>query len=230
MNEPTRVKICGLTTLDDALAAVDAGADMLGFNFYPPSPRYLAPSECARIVAALRSRGAAAEMVGVFVNASPGEIAAILDDCGLDLAQLSGDEPAETLAALGERAFKGIRPVTTAAARVDLANFGCDRRRRAPALLLDAARSGQYGGTGQLADWDLAAGLARAYPILLAGGLDPRNVAAAVAQVHPWGVDVASGVESAPGRKDRTKMTEFVAAARRAAVSEASFGRDEAGS
>jgi phosphoribosylanthranilate isomerase len=110
---------------------------------------------------------------------------------------------------------------------VDLAHFGCDRHGRAPALVLDASRPGQYGGTGQVADWDMAASLAGEYPILLAGGLGPQNVAAAVTRVCPWGVDVASGVESAPGRKDQTKMSEFVAAARRAARS---GGREVAGS
>jgi phosphoribosylanthranilate isomerase len=228
MTGQVRVKICGITTLDDALAAVDSGADMLGFNFYRPSPRYLAPAACASIVAALRSRAEAVEMVGVFVNVSLVEIRAILDDCGLDLAQLSGDEPVETARALGERAFKAFRPSSLDAARRDATGYACGQK-RAPALLLDAARPGQYGGTGQAADWDLAAHLARDYPILLAGGLSPQNVAAAVAQVRPWGVDVASGVESTPGRKDRFKMVRFVTVARQAAVSEASFSPDEAG-
>jgi phosphoribosylanthranilate isomerase len=224
MNDRIRVKICGLTTLDDALAAADAGADLLGFNFYRPSPRYLAPAECARILGALRNRGAGVETVGVFVNASLSEIRAILDDCGLDLAQLHGDEPVELLTGLGDRAFKAIRPRSLEAARESLAYYGCGRRPRAPALLLDAARPGQYGGTGQAADWRLAASLAKDYPILLAGGLQAQNVGAAVAQVRPWGVDVASGVESQPGRKDHAKMAEFVASIRGAAVR-----REEAG-
>jgi phosphoribosylanthranilate isomerase len=225
MKDHTRIKICGLTTLDDAQAAVDLGADMLGFNFYRPSPRYLAPAECARILGSLRNRGAQAETVGVFVNAPLSEIRAILDDCGLDLAQLHGDEPVELLIGLGERAFKAIRPQSLQAARESLAHYGCDRRQRAPALLLDAARPGRYGGTGQAADWDLAASLAKDYPILLAGGLQAQNAGAAVAQVRPWGVDVASGVESQPGRKDHAKMAEFVAAVRRASVRRASVRR-----
>ncbi len=218
MVDRVRVKICGLKTLDDALAALDAGVDLLGFNFYRTSPRYVEPAGCARILAALRSRGSTAATVGVFVNASLAEIRATLDECGLDLAQLHGDEPVELLAGLGERAFKAIRPSSPAAARASLARYGCDRRSRAPALLLDAAQPGLYGGTGQAADWGLAASLAADYPILLAGGLTPQNVAAAVRLVRPWGVDVASGVESAPGRKDRAKMFEFVAAVRREEV------------
>jgi phosphoribosylanthranilate isomerase len=196
----------------------------LGFNFHRPSPRYLAPAECTRILGALRNRGVGVETVGVFVNASLSEIRAILDDCDLDLAQLHGDEPVELVTGLGERAFKAIRPQSLEAAHESLAHYGCDRRRRAPALLLDAARPGQYGGTGQVADWSLAASLAADYPILLAGGLHEQNVGGAVAQVRPWGVDVASGVESKPGRKDHAKMVEFVASIRRAGVR-----REEAG-
>jgi phosphoribosylanthranilate isomerase len=213
----TRVKICGITTRQDALAAVDAGADMLGFNFYPKSKRYITPEACWRIVSALTQYAkqplvARITLVGVFVNASPAEIEAIADDCHLDLVQLSGDEPPEFLRALGPSALKGIRPTSLEEAHADAARFA---RPASPALLVDAYRPGEYGGTGHTGDWELAQKLATQYPILLAGGLNPDNVAAAVAQVRPWGVDVASGVESSPGRKDAAKMKAFVQAARK---------------
>ncbi len=208
-----RVKICGITTLEDALAALDAGADLLGFNFYPPSPRAIAPAVCAELVHALRARGATATMVGVFVNRPPAEVAAVLDACGLDLAQLSGDEPAADAALLGPRAFKALRPQNAAQAVAQAAAYAC--RSAPPILLADAAAgAGRFGGTGQTADWTAAAALAATWPILLAGGLRPDNVAAAIAAVHPWGVDVASGVENTPGRKDWKKMRAFVAAVR----------------
>jgi indole-3-glycerol phosphate synthase/phosphoribosylanthranilate isomerase len=233
-----RVKICGITTLDDALAAIDAGADILGFNFYPKSPRYIAPQACAKIVSALASRGiettpttrhatrithcalrvthhaSRITLIGVFVNSPLAEVKAILDDCGLYLAQLHGDEPPEFVEALDGRAFKGLRPATLEQARAEARRFAC---RAAPALLVDACRPGAYGGTGQSGDWGLARALAEEYPILLAGGLTPENVAEAVAQGQPWGVDVASGVESSPGHKDVSKMRAFGRAAKAAA-------------
>jgi phosphoribosylanthranilate isomerase len=207
-----KIKICGITHLDDALAALDAGAEMLGFNFYPPSPRYVERTTCIRLIQALRGRGLAATMVGVFVNTPPAEVSRILDECGLDLAQLSGDEPPEHLARLGERAFKAIRPGDAAGA-VELARRYAPRA-APPALLVDASvGAGQFGGTGRIGNWDAARIVAARRPILLAGGLRPENVAAAVAAVQPWGVDVASGVESSPGRKDTAKMKAFVRAA-----------------
>ena len=206
------IKICGITTLNDTLAAVEAGADMLGFNFYPPSPRSIEPATCGTMVAALRARGAPTTMVGVFVNMPPDRVAAIMDECGLDLAQLSGDEPPSDLVMLGERAFKGIRPRDAVEAVTLAARYVV--RGAPPVLLVDAsAGAGQFGGTGQVGDWDAAAAVAAAHPILLAGGLRPENVAAAIAAVQPWGVDVASGVESSPGRKDAAKMRDFVRAA-----------------
>jgi indole-3-glycerol phosphate synthase/phosphoribosylanthranilate isomerase len=207
----TRVKICGITTLKDAMAAVDAGADMLGFNFYPQSKRYIAPEKCVRIVSSLAQYTARVQLVGVFVNATHTEIEATADDCHLDLVQLSGDESPESLAAIGDNAFKGIRPTSLDEAQADAARYA---RSASPALLVDAYRPGEYGGTGHTGDWEVAQSLAEQYPILLAGGLNLDNVAEAVAQVRPWGVDVASGVESSPGRKDAGKMAAFVKAAR----------------
>jgi phosphoribosylanthranilate isomerase len=211
------VKICGITTVDDGLAALDAGATWLGFNFHPPSPRYLTPEACAVLVAALRAERVSSRRftaVGVFVNRAPAEVAGILDRCDLDLAQLSGDEPPEDVHALAGKAFKAIRPDTPAAAIAQATHYTMPAVEGRPALLVDAAAgANRYGGTGKTADWALAEMLAASYPLLLAGGLRPDNIAAAVRQVRPWGVDAASGVESSPGRKDPALMRAFVAAA-----------------
>jgi phosphoribosylanthranilate isomerase len=208
-----RIKICGLTNLDDALAAVEAGADLLGFNFYPASPRYVNPQICSQITGRLAGSGLRVATVGVFVNSTRAEIEAIAGDCALDLLQLHGDESPDLLTELGPRAFKAIRPATVADAEALLARYRqCSDP---PALLIDAARPGAYGGTGATGDWRLAAAIAETKPVLLAGGLRPHNVAEAIAQVQPWGVDVASGVEEAPGRKDRRLMVAFIAAARK---------------
>ncbi len=209
-----RIKICGITNLDDALSAVEAGADMLGFNFYPKSPRCIKPEDCAVIIRLLRARGAHPTTVGVFVNAGTEEVRDRLDFCGLDLAQLHGDEPPEMLAEFGERAYKALRPATPADLEQALLRF--PEKGTAPAVLVDAHSPDKYGGTGHKADWELARLVARSRPLLLAGGLDAENVAEAIRQVRPWGVDVASGVESAPGRKDPRKIAEFIQAARRA--------------
>jgi phosphoribosylanthranilate isomerase len=209
-----RIKICGITSLEDALAAVEAGADWLGFNFYPPSPRFVPPEVCAKIVASLRGTGVTC--VGVFVNAPLDEIQAILEVCRLDLAQLSGDEPPEVVNALGERAFKALRPASSTELEALLRRY--PPRREAPAWLLDAYRPGEYGGTGAPASRELARALAGQAPILLAGGLRPENVGEAIRQVRPWGVDVASGVESSPPHKDALRMKQFIQAARMAAT------------
>jgi phosphoribosylanthranilate isomerase len=212
------VKICGIKTLEIALAAVEAGTDMLGFNFYPPSSRYITPEACGRIISQLGSHFAGLakalpplSMVGVFVNEKPDRIRAIMDACKLDLAQLSGDEPREDLEALEGRAFKAVRPRSLQEAETGLSVFG---RPTAPAVLVDAHVKGAYGGSGKTSDWSVARQLSEQAPILLAGGLDPQNVASAVRAVNPWGVDVASGVESSPGVKDPAKIEAFIKAAR----------------
>ena len=221
------VKICGLTRLDDALVALQAGADYLGFIFYPPSPRAIDPTAAAGLVADLRR--AAPErfagplpprLVGVFVNESPAAIAATLDACGLDLAQLSGDEPAEALtdpaSPLCGRAYKALRPRTLAEAAV-AARFAAPPATPGPRLLLDTPHGQLYGGTGETGDWALAAAVAAALPgLMLAGGLTPDNVAAAVARVRPHAVDVAGGVERAPGQKDPALIRAFIARAKAA--------------
>jgi|SRR6266540_2019243 len=199
----TKIKICGIKTETDALAAMDVGADLIGFNFYPKSPRYISVGRCRDIMSVMRRYGHIT-YVGVFVNASVEEIRATMETLGLSLAQLHGDETVEMLSALDGKAFKAFRGVPN-----NLNSFANDG---APALLVDASVKGVYGGTGITADWNGAAELAKQYPLLLAGGLTPENVADAVRQVKPWGVDVASGVESAPGEKDASKMKAFVKA------------------
>ncbi|GAB4545282.1 MAG: phosphoribosylanthranilate isomerase [Anaerolineales bacterium] len=212
----TVIKICGITSLPDALAAIEAGADYLGFNFYPKSPRYIAPSVCAEIIAVLKREHPRIQHIGVFVNSPVEEITATLAACALDLAQLHGDEPPEMLTALAGRAFKALRLPADNLWRKSLICARKPKARAAPAnkptFLIDASVRGLYGGSGVTADWDAAVQIARRCPIFLAGGLTPENVAAAIQQVHPWGVDVASGVESAPGVKDPAKMKAFVKA------------------
>jgi phosphoribosylanthranilate isomerase len=218
-----KIKICGITNLNDALAAIDAGADLLGFNFYPKSPRSIEIGLCRGITSHLRSRSAQVIFVGVFVNTPVAEVHATLETCGLELAQLHGDETPAMLAALGEKSFKAVRlqaePGTDFKADERIAPFirfsaskSVAQSARYPDLLVDAAVPGLYGGSGVVANWTAAAELAQQIPLLLAGGLTPENVAEAVRQVQPWGVDVASGVESRPGVKDVQKMKAFVAA------------------
>ena len=201
----TKIKICGIKTINDALAALDAGADLLGFNFYPKSPRSIDVGACRDIMAVMRRYGHIT-YVGVFVNASAAEIRATMETCGLNLAQLHGDETSEMVQSLYGKAFKAFRGIP--------AGINGVAREDAPALLVDASVKGTYGGTGVTADWRGAAELAKHYPILLAGGLTPENVAEAVRQVKPWGVDVASGVEAVPGSKDAVRMKAFVKAVR----------------
>ncbi len=200
----TIVKICGIKTLTGALAAIEAGADYLGFNFYPKSVRFIEKETCAEITSVLKREHPQIKLVGVFVNSPVDEVKNILETCHLDLAQLHGDETPEIFAQLAPRTFRAFRGIPS-----DISGY---ERNDAPALLVDAAVKGVYGGSGVTADWSAAAELAKKYPLLLAGGLTPENVADAVRQVRPWGVDVASGVESEPGKKDAAKMSAFVKA------------------
>ncbi len=202
----TIVKICGITMLDDAYAAVEAGADYVGFNFYQRSPRHIEPFVCAEIGSALDAACPQVRRVGVFVNASVEEIRHTLQRCRLDLAQLHGDESPAIFGQLTPAAYKAFRGVPEQMTGYE--------RDVPPAALVDAALHQNYGGSGIKADWNAASRLARQVPIMLAGGLTPENIAEAIHQVRPWGVDVASGVESAPGRKDRKRMQAFVAAVR----------------
>jgi phosphoribosylanthranilate isomerase len=198
----TIIKICGIKSLKDALAAIDAGADYLGFNFYPASVRFIEKESCAEITAVLKREHPQIKLVGVFVNSSVDGVRDILDTCLLDLAQLHGDETPEIFGELIPRAFKAFRGIPA-----DVAGYA---RKEAPVFLVDAAVKGVYGGSGVTADWAAAGELAKRYPLLLAGGLTPENVAEAVREVGPWGVDTASGVESQPGRKDAARMAAFI--------------------
>jgi phosphoribosylanthranilate isomerase len=208
-----KVKICGITNLEDAQAALDAGADLLGFNFYAKSPRFVSPGVAYAIVERIRSSHRVPTLIGVFVNSGLEEVQSILQAVNLDLAQLHGDEPPEFLEQLNGCGFKALRPISTGDAEANAARYILHGSKE-PTLLVDAYRKDQYGGTGHVGDWSIAAKLAQRYPILLAGGLTLENVAEAVRQVKPWGVDVASGVEASPRRKDVEKMREFVAQAK----------------
>ena len=194
-----KVKICGVTTISDALLCAEAGADFIGLNFYPKSPRCLAPERAHQIVSVLHDLPKPPILVGVFVNESAATMTAILDECGLDLAQLSGDEPEDVLQTMGMHGFKAMRQANT---QLPITNNQL--------LLFDAHAAGQFGGTGKTADWEAAAKLASQCRLLLAGGLTPDNVAQAIGRVQPWGVDVASGVESSPGVKDKAKVIAFI--------------------
>lgn len=220
VNVPLKVKICGLTNLADAQAAVDAGADYLGFIFYPPSKRSITPAGAGPIVAALRARPGCPLLVGVFVNETAEQAAAVLDAVGLDLAQLSGEETPNLIgdrnSPLYGRSFKALRPTSLAEAEAEAEWYlPPEPAANRPSLLLDAYHPTLRGGTGRVADWAMAARLAETVPqLMLAGGLNADNVAAAVEQVRPFAVDVASGVEAAPGRKDHAQVRAFIQAAK----------------
>ena len=213
----TRVKICGLTNFDDARAAAEAGADLLGFNFYRPSARHVEPEVAAEIIARLKVERAAVNVsgtpvgfVGVFVNAPLEVVQSIQLLCGLDLVQLHGDEPPAYVCALGVRAFKALRPQSAEQARTGAAEFSAAGGASEPRFLIDTSHPHLYGGTGATGDWSVAAEIASQHCSLLAGGLTASNVASAIRTVRPWGVDVASGVERAPGLKDAAQVRRFI--------------------
>jgi phosphoribosylanthranilate isomerase len=219
----TVVKICGVTTFADALAAAEAGADMLGLNFFRRSPRYLEPEAAREIAVRLRGQlGAACPLlVGVFVNDVVGRVSQTMEIVGLDFAQLSGDESGEMLKEMRGVGFKAIRPHNRAEALDDAAYYLKAQATdpRAPSLLLDAHHPTLYGGTGEQASVEVALAVKAEVPrLMLAGGLTPDNVAYTVHEVQPWGVDVASGVEvdGQPGRKDAAKVRAFIDAVRAA--------------
>ena len=195
------VKVCGVTSVRDAEACVEAGADWIGVNFWPGSERRCDEAEAARIAEAV---GDSATVVGVFVDEAPDQVRRILRQTRIRWAQLHGHEPPSMLEPLLPHAFKALRVGSTSVAE-EARRYGGEH------LLLDAKVRGKVGGTGRTFDWRLAAEVAGERRLLLAGGLTPDNVGEAIRTVRPWGVDVASGVESAPGRKDRAKVTDFVA-------------------
>jgi phosphoribosylanthranilate isomerase len=201
------IKICGLTHADDALDALEAGADFLGFVLYAKSRRHLTPSALERLRRRLPRE---ARCVGVFVNATPAAVAKVMRECGLYAAQVCGEESAADFAKFRLRLWRVVRSTKGRWAP----NPG---EWKAERFVVDAPGP-QYGGTGECADWNRAGVLARARPVMLAGGLTPLNVAEAVRVVRPAGVDVASGVEAVPGRKDPVKVRLFIQAARAAFV------------
>jgi phosphoribosylanthranilate isomerase len=203
------VKICGITNWPDAVAACDAGADLLGFNFYEKSLRRVSTVEAATIRAKLPP---GVQAVGLFVNAKPQEINSLHAFVRFNAAQLHGDE---TPAIVSEvtRTVPVIKAFRVAA---DFPLSSLDKYHDAFAFLLDGTRAGQFGGTGANADWNVARRAVPAHRIILAGGLVPENVGVAIRSVRPYAVDVASGVESKPGKKDHARMKEFIEEVRRA--------------
>lgn len=204
-----RVKICGITSVLDAKAACDAGANALGFNFYQKSPRVLEPSHAARIRAQLPKT---VETVGVFVNTPPADVIGTAVAVRLHAAQLHGDEDPETVRYIS----RTITVIKAFGVEAEFPVASLEKYKGAFAFLFDAPGAGQYGGTGHLTDWDVARRAAQSHRIILAGGLKVDNVAAAIRIVRPYGVDVASGVESKPGRKDHGLLREFIQEVRRA--------------
>ena len=201
------VKICGITRAEDALAAAAAGADLVGFMFYEPSPRCVSVAQAAQLCRPLPPW---VGRVGVFVNPEPDAVLRAIAECGLTVLQFHGDESPEFCLQFGLMTMKAFR-LRDAASLAALPGYATD------AWLLDAWSPAARGGTGERFNWDLAlAARQHGRPIFLAGGLTPLNVADAVRQVQPFGVDVSSGVESAPGIKDPAKIRAFIAAAKSA--------------
>ena len=198
------VKICGITNLEDALAAVECGADMLGFVF-APSPRQISPDAAAKITSILPPH---IGRVGVFVNEAAERIRETARLCGLDFAQLHGDETSEFARGLSVPFIKAFRARNESVLE-SITAFSPDT------FLLDAYDPDRAGGTGRLVNIDIAAEAARLGKMILAGGLSPDNVAQIVETVRPYGVDVSSGVESSPGRKDHDKIKRFISEAKK---------------
>jgi phosphoribosylanthranilate isomerase len=205
MSNGVRVKICGVRTLGDAAFAIEAGADLVGINLVPSSVRYLDPPAAAALVALVRARFSRqqVELVAVVADQEPEPLRALLAHTPFDSLQLHGSESAQTVSLLAPIAYKAVR--IREAVDVESARSFPGRR-----LLVDAKVDGQLGGTGERFDWELLGALPRERDLFLAGGLDAENVARAVECVRPFAVDVSSGVESAPGQKDRTLVARFI--------------------
>jgi phosphoribosylanthranilate isomerase len=210
-----KVKICGITNFEDAVAATEAGADMLGFNFYRPSSRYIEPARAREIIDQLRETetSSSVQIVGVFVDESIDSVVRIVNETRLDAVQLHGDESPEFCAQLksllaGKTIIKALR-----------VNGSFDPRTASSysvqAIMLDAFHEQLRGGTGRVVDWDIARAVRDLVPqLFLSGGLSPENVAQAISRVEPFAVDACSLLESSPGRKDAPRMQEFVGAVR----------------
>ena len=198
-----KVKICGITNWLDARRAIDAGVDFLGFNFYPGSARYVTPAKARRIVRRLPKSVAS---VGVFVNENEQKMLEIVQIVGLDRVQLHGEESPATVERLG-RALPVIKALRV---RKTLRAAQVARFKHASALLLDGFDPKQWGGTGRSFDWQLANRARRGAKLFLAGGITPENVAAAIRTAKPYAVDVCSGVEAKPGKKDAKRLKAFM--------------------
>lgn len=200
------IKICGLTNLDDALAAVELGADYIGFVTYAKSPRSVTPATITTILSAIRVPFKA---VGVFVNEPRSSVENIAEDCGLYAVQLHGDETPGDFPSMRVPVWRAVR-LTERKEVPSISGWHAER------YVIDAAPAGVYGGAGVAADWQHARKIAERHPVMLAGGLTPANVSNALLEVHPLGVDVSSGLESSPGKKDIVAMERFVRAVRQA--------------
>jgi phosphoribosylanthranilate isomerase len=202
-----KVKICGISNVEDAIVAAEAGADALGFIFYEQSPRYVPIEKAAMVV---RDLPPLIVKVGVFVNAPEEVVLRAISDCGLNLLQFHGSESPEYCLQFGLMSMKAFQ-MRDGQSLSQLTDFKTD------AWLLDAYSSSKLGGTGEKFNWDLAVEARKlGRPIFLAGGLTPENVAEAVRQVQPYAVDVSSGVEASPGKKDHAKVKAFIHAAKAA--------------
>ena len=204
----TRIKICGITNLDDGLEAIAAGVDALGFVFVPNTPRYITPSQAKLVIKQLPPF---ITNVGLFVDSEIDEIKDIVNHCKLDAVQLHGNESPEMCSqiSLQTKVIKSFHvKKELQVLRNEIANY------RVAAYLLDTFIKGKAGGTGQTFDWRIAEGLSQR--IILAGGLTPDNIGTAIAQLQPYGVDVSSGVEKSPGKKDTNKIYSFVRQVRKA--------------
>ena len=202
------VKICGVTNLDDLMCAVESGADAVGVNFFPGSKRYVTPEAAAKLLATIPPT---VQRVGVFVDPGKNEVEEILEKVPLDVLQFSGNESPLLLSGYKIKMFKAIHVANET-------SLNSMRTYKVDAFLLDAYSDGEFGGTGKVFDWSIAAMAKQWGKVILAGGLNPENVAEAVRSVKPYGVDVSSGVEAQPGKKDHNKIRDFILRAREAAT------------
>jgi len=202
-----KVKICGITSYEDARAAVEAGADALGFVFYDKSPRFINPVKAAGIISRLPPF---IQTVGLFVNEETAQVNWTADYCGIDVVQLHGDETPEDCLEVKRRVIKAFRVQKI----ISIDPLEKYQDYQVAGYLLDAWSPDAYGGTGRTFNWELAQSAKQYGPVILAGGLSPDNIAEAIRVVQPYGVDVSSGVESAPGKKDPAKVKEFIRVAK----------------
>lgn len=223
MNEMVQVKICGLTNLEDAVVAADAGADFLGFIFYAKSKRSVPPKVVQGIANELRKRPSCPKLVGVFVDEDMETMLSVLESCQLDFAQLHGSEVPSLVndpnSPLYGRSFRALRPQSIMEAEAEAEWYIAESPGQMPTLLMDAYHPEMPGGTGDLSDWEIGKHIVgMTGGLLLAGGLTADNVAQAIREVRPYGVDVASGVEASAGKKNHDAVRAFVKAAKEAFV------------